>query len=56
MADHPKESDPKGVNPSGQGPAQPRKTDEAGRADANQPGARTADPKGQAGAGKDTYD
>ena len=36
MADHPKESDPQGVNPSGQGPAQPR---------VNTPGAPTNTPQ-----------
>src|SRR5437868_12460737 len=44
MADHPKESDPRGVNPTGQGPAQPR---------TNVPGGTTNTPQHLVGEGPD---
>jgi len=57
MTDHPKEADPKGVNPSGQGPAQPRDVDEKNaRQSTKQPGADTTSPESQAEADEDTYD
>ena len=31
MADHPKQSDPKGVNPAGRGPAQPKDIKASGK-------------------------
>ena len=64
MSDHPKDADPKGLNPSGQGPAQPLKpsqpqsartpSDHAGNT--KQPGAASASPETQADADEDTND
>jgi hypothetical protein len=57
MADHPRESDPKGVNPSGQGPAQPTTVDSKDkRQETKQPGAASANPRAEADADADTYD
>ena len=57
MTDQPKHSDPKGVNPSGEGPAQPKDVEgkEAPRPN-RQPGADTTSPETQAEADEDTYD
>jgi len=59
MPDHPKTSDPKGVNPSGQGPAQPKDFNATDKPrDTKQPGAATAglNQDAEAEADQDTYD
>jgi hypothetical protein len=57
MADHTKQSDPKGVNPTGNGPAQPKDTDEAGkRTDTNSPARKPQIPGGQAEADEYSLD
>jgi len=57
MADHPKQSDPKGVNPTGRGPAQPKDIKASDKPkDTKQPGAASASPETQAEADEDKYD
>jgi hypothetical protein len=57
MTDHPKQSDPKGVNPSGEGPAQPKDVERKDEPKSTkQPGADTTSPESQAEADEDTYD
>jgi hypothetical protein len=45
MVDHPNQSDPKGLNPSGQGPAQPVATNEVGKGDSKPSGPKSESPK-----------
>jgi len=43
MTDHPKKNDPKGINPSGQGPAQPKEAPKTeNKEDPGGPGADSA--------------
>lgn len=57
MADQSKVSDPKGVNPSGEGPAQPKRDGQEEAKEATKPpGADTTSPQTQADADEDTYD
>lgn len=57
MADQSKVSDPKGVNPSGEGPAQPKRDEQEEAKEATKPpGADTTSPQTQADADEDTYD
>jgi hypothetical protein len=56
MADHPRETDPKGVNPTGQGPAQPRLGAPAKRKDTNKTGTDATEPGARTGPDADTSD
>ena len=57
MADHPKQSDPKGVNPTGRGPAQPKDIKASGKpSDTTPASGESTSPYRQANADQDAYD
>ena len=56
MADHPKQSDPKGVNPTGHGPAQPMDIKASDKPKDTRPASgASASPNEHAGADEDAY-